>query len=181
MNQIQLQLAIPDATAHPQEITDFARSQLDLMRSEALESSTKAAAAFERAWAIGKACVTLKDKIGPDEWEAYATSNIGEYYPIYRCMRLARMSPDAPPLKGSGQYKQLQIALGNEPPPKTTPRKTDTIKFSNLKAALGAIRRWWREGDGVAGLDNETLREIRDDLKPIIAIYENIEARLAAE
>jgi hypothetical protein len=177
----QLQLAIPTADASPQDLTDFAKFHLETMRDETERASEIAQIAAHRAWAIGKACVTLKEKVGEDQWEEYATQNIGDYFPIYRCMRLARMSPDKPPLRGSAQYKQLQIAFGNEPPPKTTPRKTDVHKFSNFKAAVTAIRRWWREGDGIKGLDNESLREIRDDLKPIVDIYENIQLRLGEE
>ena len=177
----QLQLTIPGPDTHPTDLADFARDQLATMRTEAEQSAAQASNAFQRAWAIGKACVVLKDKVGEAEWEQYAKDNIGDYFPIYRCMRLARMSPDAPPLRGSGQYKQLQIALGNELAPKTTPRKTDSVKFSNLLAACGAVRRWWRDGDGVAGLDNETLQELMEDLKPIVDIYENIKARRESE
>lgn len=181
MNQLALPFTLPPADAHPQELTHSAREHLGLMRQEAEQAAQMNQQAFSRGWAVGKICVALKDKVGADKWEEYAAANIGDYYPIYRCMRLARMSPDAPPLKGSAQFKQLQIALGNEPPPKTTPRKTDAHKFSNLKAAIHAIRRWWREGDGVAGMDTETLREISEDLKPIVEIYANIQARLGAE
>jgi hypothetical protein len=177
----QLQLPLPTADTPEADIISFAASQLETFKAEAQQASELSQIAFQRAWAVGKACVTLKDKVGEAGWEEYATKNIGEYFPIYRCMRLARMSPDGPPLKGSGQYKQLQIALGNEPPPKTTPRKVDAYRFTNLKASIGCIRRWWREGDGVTGMDQETLREIRDDLKPIMEIYENINARLTAE
>jgi hypothetical protein len=181
--QLQLDIAIPDATAPPEDFAAFARTHLSMFREEAEKARDLSQLAFHRAWTIGKACVALREKLGDDksEWIAYAKENIGDYQPIARCMMLARMSPDKPPLRDSAQYKQSQIILGNEPPPKTTPRKTDVHKFSNFKAAVTAIRRWWREGDGIKGLDNESLREIRDDLKPIVDIYENIQLRLEAE
>ncbi len=161
-------------------LAGFAREQLEAMRQEALVAKEKTDSAFLKAWQIGKACATIGDRLGPDAFEDWAKEHIHEdYFAIYKCTTLALMSPDKPPLRSSGQYKQLQITLGNEPPPKTTPRKTDAHKFTNLKAAIGCIRRWWREGDGVEGMDTETLREIRDDLKPIIEIYGNIDARLS--
>ena len=163
-------------------LASYARREIAVMREEALAAKAATDSAFQRAWRIGKACATIGDRLGPAEFESWAKENIYEdYFTVYKCTTLALMSPDKPPLTSSGQYKQLQITLGNEPAPKTTPRKTDAFKFSNLKASISCIRRWWREGDGVAGMDQETLREIRDDLKPIIEIYGNIEARLSAE
>ncbi len=180
-DQLQLDLGKLDSIDND-TLAGFARAQLEAMRAEALRAKQDTESAFQRAWQIGKACATIGDRIGPEGFEEWAKANISEdYFAIYRCTTLALMSPDKPPMRGAAQYKQLQIALGNEAAPKTTPRKTDALRFSNLKAAIGAIRRWWREGDGVTGADQETLREIRDDLKPIVDIYENLNAQLNAE
>jgi hypothetical protein len=91
-------------------------------------------------------------------------------------MRLARMSPDKPPLQktGSSQYKQLQIAMGLESAPKTTPRKTDVLKFQNLMASLGCIKRWWREGHVIETLDAEMIAEILEDMQFLQEIYETL-------
>jgi hypothetical protein len=180
-DQLQLDLGKLDQVDND-TLAAFAKEHLATMREEALAAKEKTESAFLRAWQVGKACATIGDRLGPAQFEEFAKANISaDYFAVYRCTTLALMSPDKPPLRGSAQYKQLQIAFGNEPPPKTTPRKTDTHKFSNFKAAVTAIRRWWREGDGIKGLDNESLREIRDDLKPIVDIYENIQLRLSAE
>jgi hypothetical protein len=178
-----MQLALPNFDALSQkELEDFAAVELSMMREEAQTASAISQTAFQRAWKVGKACVKLKEGVDEDEWEAYATQNVGagDYYAVYRCMRLARMSPDNPPLQktGSSQYKQLQIAMGLEPAPKTTPRKTDVLKFQNLMASLGCIKRWWREGHVIETLDAEMIAEILEDMQFIISIYDDLKKQI---
>ena len=183
----QLTIAIPAFDAiTPEEIQAFAAQNLDLMRQEAQSVSTLTEQAYQRAWAVGKACVHLKDNgiIQADLWEDWAKQNIGggDYLPVYRCMREFRKSPTRPPGRPSAQFKQLQIMLGDEPMPKTTPRKSDVVKFANFKASCAAIQRWWRSGDVIAGFDAETLKEIEDDLTPLVAIAQAVRtARLNLE
>lgn len=175
----QLSIAIPAFdTLLPEEIQSFAAQNLEILRGEASAAKDLATQAAERAWAIGKACVHLKDNgiIQADMWEDWAKDNIGagDYLPVYRSMRLFRMSPERPPGRTSAQFKQLQIMFGNEPMPKTTPRKSDVKRFTNFKASCGAIQRWWRGGDAIKGLDAETLNEILEDLKPLVAIAQAV-------
>jgi hypothetical protein len=174
-----MQLALPNFDTFSQtELEDFAATELSMMREEAQAASTISQTAFQRAWKVGKACVKLKEAVSEDDWEAYATQHVGagDYYAVYRCMRLARMSPDKPPLQktGSSQYKQLQIAMGLESAPKTTPRKTDVLKFQNLMASLGCIKRWWREGHVIETLDAEMIAEILEDMQFLQEIYETL-------
>lgn len=178
-----MQLALPNFdTFTIKELEDFAAVELSMMREEAHTASTISQTAFQRAWKVGKACVKLKEGVDEDEWEAYATQQVGagDYYAVYRCMRLARMSPDRPPLQktGSSQYKQLQIAMGLESAPKTTPRKTDVLKFQNLMASLGCIKRWWREGHVIETLDAEMITEILEDMQFIIFIYDDLKKQI---
>lgn len=182
----QLSIAIPSFDAlPPEEIQSFAASNLEILRGEANAAKDLATQAAERAWAIGKACVHLKDNgiIQPDLWEEWAKENIGagDYLPVYRSMRLFRMSPDKPPGKASAQFKQLQIMFGDEPMPKVTPRKTDAVRFSNFKASCSSIQRWWREGEVIKGLDAGTLEEILEDLKPLCAIASAVNIALQNE
>lgn len=175
----QLSIAIPAFdTLPPEEIQSFAAQNLEILRGEASAAKDLATQAAERAWAIGKACVHLKDNgiIQADIWEDWAKDNIGagDYLPVYRSMRLFRMSPERPPGRTSAQFKQLQIMFGDEPMPKTTPRKSDVKRFTNFKASCGAIQRWWRGGDAIKGLDAETLNEILEDLKPLVAIAQAV-------
>ena len=178
-----MQLALPNFdTFSIKELEDFAAVELSMMREEAQTASTISQTAFQRAWKVGKACVKLKEGVDEDEWEAYATQAVGsgDYYAVYRCMRLARMSPDKPPLQktGSSQYKQLQIAMGLESAPKTTPRKTDVLKFQNLMASLGCIKRWWREGHVIETLDAEMIAEILEDMQFLQEIYETLQKQI---
>ena len=179
-----MQLALPNFESFSSdELQEYASRELGIMRDEAQMAAGISATAFTRAWAVGKACVKLKDAVGEDAWEEYASQNIGggDYYAVYRCMRLARMSPQAPPLQktGSSQYKQLQIAMGLEAAPKTTPRKTDVYKFQNLMASLGCIRRWWREGEVIETLDDEMISEILEDMEFIISIYNDLTKKIS--
>jgi hypothetical protein len=178
-----MQLALPNFDTFSQkELEDFASVELSMMREEAQAASTMSQTAFQRAWKVGKACVKLKEGVDEDDWEAYATQNVGagDYYAVYRCMRLARMSPDKPPLQktGSSQYKQLQIAMGLESAPKTTPRKTDVLKFQNLMASLGCIKRWWREGHVIETLDAEMIAEILEEMQFLQEIYETLQKQI---
>ena len=178
-----MQLALPNFDSFSiKELEEFASAELSMMREEAQTASTISQTAFQRAWNVGKACVKLKDAVGEDAWEEYASQNIGggDYYAVYRCMRLARMSPEAPPLQktGSSQYKQLQIAMGLEAAPKTTPRKTDVLKFQNLMASLGCIKRWWREGHVIETLDAEMIAEILEDMQFLQTIYETLKEQI---
>ena len=178
-----MQLALPNFDSFSiKELEEFASAELSMMREEAQTASTISQTAFQRAWKVGKACVKLKEGVDEDDWEAYATQNVGagDYYAVYRCMRLARMSPEAPPLQktGSSQYKQLQIAMGLEAAPKTTPRKTDVLKFQNLMASLGCIKRWWREGHVIETLDAEMIAEILEDMQFLQTIYETLKEQI---
>ena len=178
-----MQLALPNFdTFSIKELEEFASAELSMMREEAQTASTISQTAFQRAWKVGKACVKLKEGVDEDDWEAYATQNVGagDYYAVYRCMRLARMSPDKPPLQktNSSQYKQLQIAMGLEAAPKTTPRKTDVLKFQNLMASLGCIKRWWREGHVIETLDAEMIAEILEDMQFLQTIYETLKEQI---
>lgn len=175
----QLSIAIPAFdTLPPEEIQSFAAQNLEILRGEAHAAKDLATQAAERAWAIGKACVHLKDNgiIQADMWEDWARENIGagDYLPVYRSMRLYRMSPERPPGRTSAQFKQLQIMFGDEPVPKTTPRKAQETRFTNFKASCSCIQRWWKSGDAIKGLDAETLREILEDLKPLVAIAQAV-------
>lgn len=178
-----MQLALPNFDSFSiKELEEFASAELSMMREEAQTASTISQTAFQRAWKVGKACVKLKEGVDEDDWEAYAAQNVGagDYYAVYRCMRLARMSPDKPPLQktGSSQYKQLQIAMGLESAPKTTPRKTDVLKFQNLMASLGCIKRWWREGHVIETLDAEMIAEILEDMQFLQTIYETLKEQI---
>ena len=178
-----MQLALPNFESFSiKELEEFASAELSMMRKEAQTASTISQTAFQRAWKVGKACVKLKEGVDEDDWEAYATQNVGagDYYAVYRCMRLARMSPDKPPLQktNSSQYKQLQIAMGLEAAPKTTPRKTDVLKFQNLMASLGCIKRWWREGQVIETLDAEMITEILEDMQFLQEIYETLQKQI---
>ena len=178
-----MQLALPNFESFSiKELEEFASAELSMMREEAQTASTISQTAFQRAWKVGKACVKLKEGVDEDDWEAYATQNVGagDYYAVYRCMRLARMSPDKPPLQktNSSQYKQLQIAMGLEAAPKTTPRKTDVLKFQNLMASLGCIKRWWREGHVIETLDAEMIAEILEDMQFLQTIYETLKKQI---
>ena len=178
-----MQLALPNFDSFDSDqLQEYAARELGIMRNEAEMAAGISATAFSRAWAVGKACVKLKDAVGEDAWEEYASQNIGggDYYAVYRCMRLARMSPEAPPLQktGSSQYKQLQIAMGLEAAPKTTPRKTDVLKFQNLMASLGCIKRWWREGHVIETLDAEMIAEILEDMQFLQTIYETLKEQI---
>ena len=178
-----MQLALPNFESFSiKELEEFASAELSIMREEAQTASTISQTAFQRAWKVGKACVKLKEGVDEDDWEAYATQNVGagDYYAVYRCMRLARMSPDKPPLQktNSSQYKQLQIAMGLEAAPKTTPRKTDVLKFQNLMASLGCIKRWWREGHVIETLDAEMIAEILEDMQFLQTIYETLKEQI---
>jgi hypothetical protein len=178
-----MQLALPNFDSFDSDqLQEYAARELGIMRNEAEMAAGISATAFSRAWAVGKACVKLKDAVGEEKWEEYASQNIGggDYYAVYRCMRLARMSPEAPPLQksGSSQYKQLQIAIGGETAPKPTPRKTDVYKFQNLIASLGCIRRWWREGTVLDTLDEEMITEILEDMQFIISIYADLKKQI---
>jgi len=178
-----MQLALPNFESFSiKELEEFASAELSMMREEAQTASTISQTAFQRAWKVGKACVKLKEGVDEDDWEAYATQNVGagDYYAVYRCMRLARMSPDKPPLQktNSSQYKQLQIAMGLEAAPKTTPRKTDVLKFQNLMASLGCIKRWWREGHVIETLDAEMIAEILEDMQFLQTIYETLKEQI---
>ena len=178
-----MQLALPNFDSFSiKELEEFASAELSMMREEAQTASTISQTAFQRAWKVGKACVKLKEGVDEDDWEAYATQNVGagDYYAVYRCMRLARMSPDKPPLQktNSSQYKQLQIAMGLEAAPKTTPRKTDVLKFQNLMASLGCIKRWWREGHVIETLDAEMIAEILEDMQFLQTIYETLKEQI---
>ena len=178
-----MQLALPNFESFSiKELEEFASAELSMMREEAQTASTISQPAFQRAWKVGKACVKLKEGVDEDDWEAYATQNVGagDYYAVYRCMRLARMSPDKPPLQktNSSQYKQLQIAMGLEAAPKTTPRKTDVLKFQNLMASLGCIKRWWREGHVIETLDAEMIAEILEDMQFLQTIYETLKEQI---
>ena len=178
-----MQLALPNfESLSIKELEEFASAELSMMREEAQTASTISQTAFQRAWKVGKACVKLKEGVDEDDWEAYATQNVGagDYYAVYRCMRLARMSPDKPPLQktNSSQYKQLQIAMGLEAAPKTTPRKTDVLKFQNLMASLGCIKRWWREGHVIETLDAEMIAEILEDMQFLQEIYETLKEQI---
>lgn len=182
----QLSIAVPSFDAlPPEEIQAFAAQNLEILRGEAASAKDLATQAAERAWAIGKACVHLKDTgiIQADLWEDWARDNIGagDYLPVYRSMRLFRMSPERPPGRTSAQFKQLQIMFGDEPVPKQTPRKSDVKRFTNFKASCSAIQRWWREGEAIKGLDAETLREILDDLKPLVAIAQAVHVAVMNE
>ena len=179
-----MQLALPNFdTFSRKELEDFAAVELSMMRTEAQTASTISQTAFQRAWKVGKACVKLKESVSENDWEKYAAEHVGggDYYAVYRCMRLARMSPDAPPLQknGSSQYKQLQIAIGEESAPKATPRKTDVYRFQNLIASIGCIRRWWREGEVMEMLDHDMMQEIVEDLEFIINIHEALEKQIS--
>jgi hypothetical protein len=178
-----MQLALPNFDSFSiKELEDFAAIELSMMREEAQTAATISQTAFQRAWNVGKACVKLKEGVDEDDWQEYATQNVGngDYYAVYRCMRLARMSPDKPPLQktGSSQYKQLQIAMGLESAPKTTPRKTDVLKFQNLMASLGCIKRWWREGHVIETLDAEMIAEILEDMQFLQEIYETLQKQI---
>ena len=177
-----MQLAFPNFEAFSeQQLQEYAAQQIPLMNGEAEQAAEIAQTAFSRAWSIGKACVKLKESVGSEKWEDYATTNIGggDYWQVFRCMRLARMAPNAPNLKNtSAAFKQMQITIGDEPAPKATPRKTDIYKFQNLKASLGCIRRWWREGEALESLDAEMIEEIVDDMKFIIAIYDKLKQEI---
>lgn len=179
-------LAIPafDQLA-PEQVQAFAASNLEILRGEASAAKDLATQAAERAWAIGKACVHLKDTgiIQADLWEDWAKENIGagDYLPVYRSMRLYRMSPERPPGRTSTQFKQIQIMFGDEPMPKQTPRKSDVMRFTNFKASCSSIQRWWREGEAIKGMDADTLSEILDDLKPVVAIAQAIHIALSNE
>ena len=178
-----MQLALPNFESFDSDqLQEYAARELGIMRNEAEMAAGISATAFTRAWAVGKACVKLKDAVGEEKWEEYASQNIGngDYYAVYRCMRLARMSPEAPPLQktGSSQYKQLQIAMGLEAAPKTTPRKTDVLKFQNLMASLGCIKRWWREGHVIETLDAEMIAEILEDMQFLQEIYETLKEQI---
>lgn len=179
-----MQLALPNLESFTTaQLEDFAAVELAMMRQEAQQASTISQVAFQRAWSVGKACVKLKESVKEEDWEAYAAANIGagDYYSVYRCMRLARMSPDAPPLQknGSSQYKQLQIAIGVEDAPKPTPRKTDVYRFQNLVASLGCIRRWWREGEVMEMLDQDMMQEIIEDTEFIVKINETLKKQIS--
>jgi len=178
-----MQLALPNFESFDSDqLQEYAARELGIMRDEAQMAAGISATAFNRAWAVGKACVKLKDAVGEEKWEEYASQNIGggDYYAVYRCMRLARMSPEAPPLQksGSSQYKQLQIAIGGEAVPKPTPRKTDVLRFQNLMASLGCIRRWWREGTVLDSLDEEMISEILEDMEFVITIYNDLKKQI---
>ena len=177
----QLQLAIPSFDEwQPEQLTEYAAGALDIMRSEAQTAAEITQQAAERAWLIGKACVLLKTKMNADEWEEYAKTHIGggDYTPVWRSMRFYRMSPTKPPGRAAAQFKQLQIMFGGEPIPKDTPRKPGAQKLVNFKACTSGIQRWWRSGDAIEGLDAETLKEIAEDLAPIVAIAQAVNVAL---
>lgn len=171
----ELTLAIPSfADLQPEEVTAFAEENTKLMKADVEEAKRLAAQAAQRMWLVGKACVYIKDNklVQPELFEEWATSNVGggDYHSVYRSMRFYRISERGPLGRVAAQFKQLLIMNGDEPMPKLTPRKTDALRFCNLKAALGAVRRWWRSGDAIEGLDAETLKEIAEDLQPVVAI-----------
>lgn len=186
MTDQPLALAVPAFdTLPPEEIQAFAAQNLEILRGEASAAKDLAIQAAERAWAIGKACVHLKDTgiIQADLWEDWAKENIGagDYLPVYRSMRLYRMSPERPPGRTSTQFKQIQIMFGDEPMPKQTPRKSDVMRFTNFKASCSSIQRWWRGGDAIKGLDAETLSEILEDLRPMAAIMSAVNIAILNE
>jgi hypothetical protein len=166
MNQV-IQLSLPIfEELDDGSLTTYAAEGLGEMETEAREAQSLSERAFQRAWAVGKACVVLKERIGAENWENYARENIHrDYMPIYRCMRLARMDPQKPPLRGSLQYKQLMIALGDEAAPKATPRKTDHHSLINFKAANLALKRWWKDGGVLESMDVETIRAVKEDVE----------------
>lgn len=182
----ELSLAVPSfADLPPEEVTAFAAQNLELMRGEAESVKSLTLQAAERAWAIGKACVHLKDNgiIQSDLWEEWAKQNIGggDYLPVYRSMRFYRMSPERPPGRASAQFKQLQIMFGDEPMPKLTPRKTDGHRFLNWKTACSAMQRFWRGGDAIKGVDLQTKKEMREDLAPLVSMDRALEQDIALE
>ena len=182
----ELQLAIPSFTdLPPEEITAFASQNISILRKEEEEIKRMVTQAAERAWVVGKSCVYLKDSgtIQPELWEEWSRDNIGggDYTPVWRMMRFYRLSQDKPPGRIASQCKQVLIMFGDEPMPKTTPRKTDAKKFTNFKAAAVAIVRWWRDGDVTKGFDRETMEEIASDLEPIVKIYAQIKGKLEDE
>jgi hypothetical protein len=182
----ELTLAVPSfADLPPEEVTAFAEENTKLMKAEAAEAKRLALQAAKRMWLVGKACVYIKDNklVQPDLFEEWATSNVGggDYHGVYRSMRFYRMSEDGPPGRVAAQFKQLLIMNGDEPMPKLTPRKTDGHRFLNFKAACSSIQRFWRGGDAIQGLDAETLKEIADDLAPIVEIAAAVNVALTLE
>jgi hypothetical protein len=178
-----MQLALPKFESFSeQQLQEYAALQLPVMNEEAKQAAEIARTAYQRGWSIGKACVQLKESIGSEKWEDFATEHIGigNYWQVFRCMRMARLDLHAPNLKNtSALFKQTLIAIGDEAAPKPTPRKTDVHKFQNLKASLGCIRRWWREGEALQSLDQEMIEEIVDDMKFIIAIYDKLQQQIS--
>jgi hypothetical protein len=68
--------------------------------------------------------------------------------------------------------------MGLESAPKTTPRKTDVLKFQNLMASFGCIKRWWREGHVIETLDAEMITEILEDMQFLQTIYETLKEQI---
>lgn len=175
----QLELDIKSLESHDDAtLAEFARANFEAMKAEAIQAKQLATTAFQKAWMVGKACVVVGDRIGEERFEEWARANISEdYYALYRCTILAISSPERPPLKPAAQYKQLQIALGEEPEPKITPRKSDH-KLVNFKAGRMAIKRFWGFAKDEPWMDKEMLAEIEEDLRDIVAIHAAILQRL---
>lgn len=183
----QLSIAIPSFDSlPPEEVQEFAKTNMEIALSEADTVKQLIKQASQRAWLVGRACVHLRDNVLKYEqqeiWEDWAKQNISEnYLPISRVMRWARIDESKVPGRTSAQGKQLLILTGDEPIPKQTPRKTDAKRFTNFKASCSSIQRWWREGDAIKGLDADTLREILDDLKPVVAIAQAVHVAVLNE
>jgi hypothetical protein len=187
MTDQPLALAVPAFdTLPPEEVQAFAKTNMEIALSEADTVKQLIKQASQRAWLVGRACVHLRDNVLRYEqqeiWEDWAKQNISEnYLPLSRAMRWARIDESKVPGRTAAQGKQLLIMLGEEPSPKQTPRKSDVMRFTNFKASCSSIQRWWREGEAIKGMDADTLSEILDDLKPVVAIAQAVHVAVMNE
>lgn len=175
-NQPSTALAVPAfESLSEQEARELATLHIKLGLQRADEARQAIRSGSQSVWLAGKAAIHIRDNIlkmeDLDLWEAWAKENINEdYLHVGWAMKCARDNPNGPREKVAVNGKQLLIFSGDEVVPKETPRKEDTLKFKNMLASVGCIRRWWRGGDAVNGLDNDLIRELSRELATIVPI-----------
>ncbi len=133
------------------QIADFIRSAIEQVETEAREALKMSENAFANAWRVGKACDAVAQRIGDEQWLAFAEQEFGfMLWTATKCMELARLNPKRPPERGGSsvyRFKQVMIAVCEEMPPKPTPRIVDRPELRNYHACFGGLIRFWKEGD----------------------------------
>lgn len=169
-------LAVPAFDSMPpDEVKDFAANNLKLALAEAEQVKGLIHQGAQRTWLAGQAAIHLRDNVlkmdDLELWEDWATKNLhSDYRAVGWAMKYSRTDLSKPAGKTASQGKQLLIMLGDEPIPKETPRKTGALRFSNILAAVGVLRRWWRGGDAIKDMDAATLEELEAEFSTLAAI-----------